>query len=200
RNPLSGPSRFPLGAFARRLLFRVLRPYTVRRQEFDQAVVAALQGMDADLRRLSGVDAALGQLTERVGTFESAVSQHLQAIDEKVARVLYELHAEPYMSDPGLLRTKDPQGREAIGFAGNDLPAGAGELYRGFENIFRGPEEFIRDRQRVYLELIGERQPVLDVGCGRGEFLDLLSEAGTEAVGIDIDEGMVMHCRAKGHD
>ncbi|HEX9350224.1 MAG TPA: class I SAM-dependent methyltransferase, partial [Gaiellaceae bacterium] len=72
--------------------------------------------------------------------------------------------------------------------------------YRGFEDIFRGPEEFIRERQRVYLDLIGTRQPVLDVGCGRGEFLDLLAEAGVEASGIDINEGMVAHCRKKGHE
>jgi cyclopropane fatty-acyl-phospholipid synthase-like methyltransferase len=41
---------------------------------------------------------------------------------------------------------------------------------------------------------------VLDVGCGRGELLDLLREAGIEARGIDVDEGMVAHCREKGHD
>ena len=39
-----------------------------------------------------------------------------------------------------------------------------------------------------------------DVGCGRGEFLDLLREAGIAAVGIDVDEGMVERCRVKGHE
>ena len=44
----------------------------------------------------------------------------------------------------------------------------------GFEDVFRGREERVADLQRVYVELIGDREPVLDFGCGRGEFLDLL--------------------------
>ena len=40
---------------------------------------------------------------------------------------------------------------------------------------------------------------MLDVGCGRGEFLDLLAEAGIEATGVDADAGMVERCREKGH-
>jgi 2-polyprenyl-3-methyl-5-hydroxy-6-metoxy-1,4-benzoquinol methylase len=43
-------------------------------------------------------------------------------------------------------------------------------VYRGFEDLFRGSEDFIRHRQRFYLGLIRDRQPVLDVGCGRGNF------------------------------
>ena len=41
--------------------------------------------------------------------------------------------------------------------------------------------------------------PIVDIGCGRGELLDLLAESGNEALGIDIDAGMVERCRQKGH-
>ena len=47
--------------------------------------------------------------------------------------------------------------------------------------------------------LIGTRRPVLDVGCGRGEFLDLLRDHGVAATGIDIDAPMVERCHEKGH-
>ncbi|HEY2216302.1 MAG TPA: class I SAM-dependent methyltransferase, partial [Solirubrobacteraceae bacterium] len=74
-----------------------------------------------------------------------------------------------------------------------------GEAYRSFEDTFRGSEAFIRDRQRVYLNLIDERAPVLDFGCGRGEFLDLLAEQGIASLGVDSDAGMVSRCHEKGH-
>ena len=72
--------------------------------------------------------------------------------------------------------------------------------HRGFEDLFRGSEQMIRDRQRVYLDLVAGREPVLDAGCGRGEFLDLLAERGIEARGVDLDAGMVERCREKGHE
>ena len=73
-------------------------------------------------------------------------------------------------------------------------------MYRGFEDFFRGSEEAIRERQRSYLPLLAGRGPARDVGCGRGEMLELLRDQGTDAIGIDLDEGMVARCRAKGLD
>jgi 2-polyprenyl-3-methyl-5-hydroxy-6-metoxy-1,4-benzoquinol methylase len=48
--------------------------------------------------------------------------------------------------------------------------------------------------------VISERSPVLDVGCGRGEFLELMQDAGLETAGIDVDPAMVEHCHRKGLD
>lgn len=67
------------------------------------------------------------------------------------------------------------------------------------ESEFRGSEELIRERQHQYVELFAGRFPVLDLGCGRGEFLGLLEENGIDAVGVDLDLGMVEHCRSLGH-
>lgn len=71
-------------------------------------------------------------------------------------------------------------------------------LYLSFENWFRGPEEVIRERQLAYLPLLRGRRDVLDVGCGRGEFLDALRSAEIPGRGTDLDPAMVEHCRAKG--
>jgi O-antigen chain-terminating methyltransferase len=68
----------------------------------------------------------------------------------------------------------------------------------GFEDLFRGSEAVIRERQRDYVALFDGASDVLDVGCGRGEFLSLLSEAGVDARGIDLNEEMVEACRGKG--
>jgi O-antigen chain-terminating methyltransferase len=72
--------------------------------------------------------------------------------------------------------------------------------YVGFEDAYRGPEEEIRERMRDYVERFRGLSDVLDVGCGRGEFLDLLREAGVPARGIDLNLEMVSRCQAKGLD
>ena len=70
--------------------------------------------------------------------------------------------------------------------------------YVGFEDHYRGTWEAIRKRQSDYVPLFEGASDVLDIGCGRGEFLDLLREAGIAARGIDANPEMVEACRARG--
>lgn len=56
----------------------------------------------------------------------------------------------------------------------------------------------LRNVLQAYLPLFEGYHRVVDVGCGRGEFLALLEANGHEAVGVDIDPGMVEDCRAQG--
>ena len=72
--------------------------------------------------------------------------------------------------------------------------------YFGLEERFRGSEELIKDRQRMYIDYFQGQEEVLDIGCGRGEFLELLRERGIKARGADIDTDMVLLCREKGLD
>ncbi len=72
--------------------------------------------------------------------------------------------------------------------------------YVGFEDQFRGSATVIRDRLRDYLPLFMAGQEVLDIGCGRGEFLDLLRQQGVHARGLDINHEMVEVCRQRGLD
>lgn len=70
--------------------------------------------------------------------------------------------------------------------------------YAGFENRFRGSEEEVKNQQGIFLSYFKEGRKVLDLGCGRGEFLELLEEKGVEAEGIEINEEMIEICRGKG--
>lgn len=84
---------------------------------------------------------------------------------------------------------------------GEMLPADLNSFkYLGFENEFRGPVEEIRRRLEAYVPLFEGQQDVLDVGCGRGEFLDLLRAKGIRARGIDLNDAMVEETRARGLD
>src|SRR5581483_9125137 len=70
--------------------------------------------------------------------------------------------------------------------------------YFAFEARMRGSTADVRERQRPYLEDLSGAAPVLDVGCGRGELLGLLRDAGIEARGVDADADMVAHARGEG--
>ena len=79
-------------------------------------------------------------------------------------------------------------------------------FYRSFEDVYRGSRELIKDRLLVYWPFV---EPLLkiypggraiDLGCGRGEWLELLTHAGFKAKGVDLDEGMLHACHEFGLD
>ncbi len=72
--------------------------------------------------------------------------------------------------------------------------------YGRFAERFRGPEEFVRAKQMVYVPHFTGCGQVLDIGCGRGEFLEVMKDAGIVARGIDSDTASIALCRAKGLD
>jgi len=67
-----------------------------------------------------------------------------------------------------------------------------------FEERFRGPQEDIKEKQQRFVQFFSRCRNVLDIGCGRGEFLELLKENLVDAKGIDIDPDMVGYCASKG--
>ena len=66
-----------------------------------------------------------------------------------------------------------------------------------FAEKFRGSEDDIRDRQQMYAARFREHAPVLDLGCGRGEMLEVFREAGIPARGIDSNDDSIALCQAK---
>lgn len=67
--------------------------------------------------------------------------------------------------------------------------------YFDFENHFRGDRTLIKTRQTQYLPYFKGCRNVIDIGCGRGEFLQLLKENSIEAVGVDTYDEFVEYCR-----
>ena len=70
--------------------------------------------------------------------------------------------------------------------------------YVGFEDRFRGSRDEIRRRLEAYVPIFSGASDVLDIGCGRGEFLNLLREHGIGARGLDLNHEMVEVCQAQG--
>ena len=70
--------------------------------------------------------------------------------------------------------------------------------YFDFENHFRGSIDSIKKSQEFYLKYFRDKKNVVDIGCGRGEFLSLLKDNGISAKGVDIYPPYVDYCNMKG--
>jgi SAM-dependent methyltransferase len=141
------------------------------------------------------------ELQERVSRFESRLGQELVAIESRLRGMLaaQSLHATASDRGPAL----DRRGRHGT------LPGEGQRLSREGEPELDDPrveerpresEEGVKARQRVYLQYFEGRDNVIHLGCGRGEFLELLRESGITARGVDLDLDMILRCREKGLD
>lgn len=211
------PSRFGKpGAAARRFALRAMKPYTAYQHQVNASVERSLSALasqaertaaraeveagQVDLRLVEAHTTALAQLRLQRAEIEE-LSGTAARLAQRLAppeRLVAEVRALPYMSGDAF-RVLDGGAAGAVFGYDTPLPADDEGAYREFEELFRGSESFIADRQRRYLDIIGGCAPAVDFGCGRGEFLDVLKDAGIPATGVDADEGMVARCRAKGH-
>jgi glycosyltransferase involved in cell wall biosynthesis len=196
---------------AKRAYLRLLRPYIAYEREVNASVMGSLDelgGEVGDLRELliealqldRDAHARIADLEKRLAAQDAVAElseERLKRVETDSDELSSAAHATPYMSDDRLASREDPVLGRTLGFRSEGA---SGEGYRDFEDLFRGSEEMIRERQKVYLDVIDDREPVFDAGCGRGEFLDLLDGAGKEFIGVDLDPTMVERCREKGYD
>ena len=118
-------------------------------------------------------------------------------VSREVERIGQRFAQWPYMAEDVFASTGDldrPMGYAVDAAALEDLPA----LPMRFDDLFRGSKAFIADRQRAYLPFLTGRASVVDLGCGRGEFLRLLADAGSSALGVEQNPELVRACRADG--
>jgi SAM-dependent methyltransferase len=182
----------PLKIVLRKLMRWYVEPALGQQRDFNSRILKALDELSAVGEQLSvGLDearAALERVNRSLGEVESSVSQaqsSLNETDERLVRL-----------ERRLRRQREPVPTTA---AAGVRPRPAEEPdYFAFESRMRGPTPLIRERQAVYVDEFRDAAPVLDIGCGRGEFLTLLRDAGVDARGIDLDPDMVAYCRDEG--
>lgn len=163
--------------------------------------VTSMEATFRDLTRSQheNFEAALERSAESVQRRFSADIEELQKkfwADMERIRLEYEtiIHAE--------LRTL----RQKASFQAASTSPIAATAPAGFQDIdwlkfaekFRGSETAIQQRQKIYAERFRDHGPVLDLGCGRGEMLEVIRQAGIPATGIDQHEESLAVCRAKG--
>jgi SAM-dependent methyltransferase len=150
-----------------------------------RSVVQSLEDLGmaiAPATGLAGAGARLSELRERVNGLD---------------RRLRHLVAAPARERPPAATEEGHAGVAAPG----TVPESALFDYVGFERRFRGDSEAIAaELARRYLDLLAPNAPVVDVGCGRAELVELLTARGVEAIGVDTDPSMVAEARDRGLD
>ena len=137
---------------------------------------------------------------ESLGAREDRFVQRLAGIDDvRATATLAQQTALSLKRD--VERMTSVSSRQAPEGSGGP-PAPAPDLnafkYLGFEDQFRGSPEDISRGLSGYVELFAGQSDVLDIGCGRGEFLELLRARGISSRGIDVNQAMVEASRARG--
>lgn len=162
----------------------------------DRHVAGLMHGLAAGLSALSDeLQKRWESMVTRERRFQAQVDDvrgTLGAIQHAVQSLKRELeHHRPAVEVSG------SQDAPAIPRVGSSLDA---YKYVGFEDQFRGSPQEIHDRLAGYVPLFEGAADVLDIGCGRGEFLGLLRERGISTRGVDINGEMVAICRERGLD
>lgn len=187
------------------------------RDETDRNIKSLTDEIGSLKRENAGAVNAIAELKDQSGKTEAALESGKAEHNEKAARIEELENAVSYLK---YKITK--QERELSIFleeASKRLPehfsveeirdlAGGKEhlldaLYVFFEDQFRGTRGDIKEGVKVYLPYIKAvnagtyDSPLLDIGCGRGEWLELLKENGLEAKGVDINSVLVNECRGR---
>ena len=144
------------------------------------------ESMTARERRYDAREQKYVAQVEDVRAGFAVVNQVTQTLKRELER-LY--HATP----PVVTHRSDTETPESV--AGSSLDS---HKYVGFEDLYRGSTEDIRNRLTGYLEDFVGASDVVDIGCGRGEFLELLRDRGITARGVDSNHEMVEVCKERG--
>lgn len=181
-----------LFGFLRRIFRRAMEPDAERQKNYNIVLIDLLK----DVR--SEIGAARRDLRNDLEAVQAAAGEALAA----EAKKLHELILVAAKRNDALIAALD-QKIETTAVRIRDVVnpvATPDTLYRRLEDSLRGSEAEVRADVAHYVNLAREQQPVLDVGCGRGEFLAACREQSIDARGVDTNERSVADLKARGFD
>ena len=169
----------------KRVLRRALMWYTRPLHEFHGSVVRTL---NETARALENLQENVAANSKHVADTTRRLEERLRLNERNVRRASYlpeqKSHPKASLETPPMFRC--------------DIPSESEFDYFLFEERFRGSEEDIKNRQRRYIDIFRGRENVIDLGCGRGEFLELMKENKIVARGVESNTDMFLLCQEKG--
>ena len=170
-------------------------------QEVPVAVAAILEQIRLEFQALARFESLLVQYLQTITVYVDSKDRSVGGTELKERLALVEQRMMAMKRDVERLATGETRPAQAP----SSRPAPSGQAatteaatYVGFEDRFRGSQSEIRRRVEEYLPLLASASDIVDVGCGRGELLDLLQQRRISARGVDTNAAMVELCRARG--
>jgi SAM-dependent methyltransferase len=213
--------------FLDRRASEALRPVIARQQEWNSNVVRVLNGFIAEetkaLAHIRQLSAALIQYAQRLlptadardrvasGYATSRSELILEAFDRRLESLHMRVEGlkglldrlEVIGAEVKSVRETLASGPPSPALARAAADAAESSAYAAFENRFRRSDEALASRFATYVSAFSTLPPgavVLDLGCGRGEFLKALTKSGRQGRGVESNASSVAACRAEGLD
>ena len=156
------------------------------------------------LRTISELQAAFEQrVQQQHSEFTTALDRNTTEVQQRLWKDLQQVHAEydelihrelKVIRQRLLAQAAPPGAPSPVAME----PAPVSIDWLRFAEQFRGSEERVREHQRRYIARFAGAADVLELGCGRGEFLEAARDAGLAARGIDRSQECIALCHAKG--
>lgn len=153
------------------------------------------------LHRTNELLSQLEKAQDGLTTTLSDVNDHLNSVDDRLSGLsnTFNETVRPTIKSSNIINDSGGEKR----FADNHE---LDDFYIGFEDKFRGSEEQIKEKVKIYPEIVKKtgldfkKYPVIDIGCGRGELLDAFTKNHIRAIGVDINISMIDRAKKRGHE
>jgi len=209
-NRLSAPRRAAY-RWATKFLFKVLKVITINQRQYNLSVLDTFRININDHNSLKLRSAAAKtQFDTRISELELNLKQQNIEICELKKVVDYLKYSLTQLGQKindiygNVFKGAEKVSRSELQNLAGEINHDLDSLYVFLEDNFRGSREEIKKRLHVYLPIIKKaniglkNSPILDIGCGRGEWLELLGENNLNAKGLDLNKVMVKMCRELG--
>jgi len=190
-----------------KILFKILKVITINQRNFNLSVLNAFRSnIDAHNNLKLRFAEAKTRSDTRTAELERRLGQQGMEIDKlqkTVDYLKYNLAQLKYEANNISKDTKKKSGRKLQSLT-DEVNHSLDSFFVFLEDNLRGSREEIKRRLKVYLPIIkkagvgSKSSPILDIGCGRGEWLELLKNKGLYTRGLDLNGIMVKICKELG--
>jgi len=175
-----------------------------RQRESLEARLDTLQGAVAEA--VTAAEQRASALEQAAGAARAEAAANLDAIARQLRDDAARLRTQLTLQERSLRAVLEGGQAAGSGVAAEERGHLLDDFYVAFEDRFRGSRDEIKARVTAYLPAVREAgagaadRPVVDLGCGRGEWLEVLAAEGLQARGVDTNRLMVEENRRQGRD